>query len=81
MLSAPTVSIHRLLSMSSGNVSLLERFAAAAYVIHVIDESLLRGSFGQKVRQHWPEYSWTKFLWFNTGYFVIMIGSVVGSQR
>lgn len=23
------------------------------------------------------EYSWTKFFWFNTGYFVIMIASVV----
>jgi uncharacterized protein with HXXEE motif len=53
-------------------------FMVAAYVIHVIDESLLGGSFVEKVRQHWwPEYSWTKFFWFNTGYFVIMIASVV----
>jgi hypothetical protein len=38
----------------------------------------LGGSFVEKVRQHWwPQYSWTKFFWFNTGYFVIMIASVV----
>jgi hypothetical protein len=53
-------------------------FTVAAYVVHVLDESLLGGSFVEKVRQHWwPEYSWTKFFWFNTGYFVLMIGSVV----
>jgi hypothetical protein len=53
-------------------------FLVAAYVIHVIDESLLGGSFVEKVRQHWwPEYSWTKFFWFNTGYFAVMIASVI----
>jgi hypothetical protein len=53
-------------------------FMVAAYVIHVIDESLLGGSFVEKVRQHWwPQYSWRRFSWFNTGYFVIMIASVV----
>lgn len=50
----------------------------AAYIIHVIDESLLGGSFVEKVQEHWwPEYSWTKFFWFNAGYFAIMIASVV----
>ncbi len=49
-----------------------------AYVIHVIDESLLGGSFVEKVQLHWwPEYSWKKFFWFNTAYFVVMISSVV----
>ena len=53
-------------------------FMVAAYVIHVLDESLLGGSFVEKVREHWwPEYSWTKFFWFNAGYFGIMIASVV----
>jgi hypothetical protein len=53
-------------------------FMVAAYVIHVLDESLLGGSFVDKVRQHWwPEYSWTKFFWFNAAYFAIMIGSVI----
>ena len=50
----------------------------AVYVIHVLDESLLGGSFVEKVREHWwPDYSWTKFFWFNAAYFVIMIASVV----
>ncbi len=53
-------------------------FMVAAYVIHVLDESLLGGSFVEKVRQHWwPQYSWTKFFWFNAGYFAIMIASVI----
>jgi hypothetical protein len=53
-------------------------FTVAAYVVHVIDESLLGGSFVEKVRQHWwPEYSWTKFFWFNSAYFIVMMASVV----
>jgi hypothetical protein len=53
-------------------------FMVAAYVVHVLDESLLGGSFVEKVQKHWwPQYSWTKFFWFNTGYFAIMIASVV----
>jgi hypothetical protein len=53
-------------------------FMVAAYVIHVLDESLLGGSFVENVRQHWwPQYSWTKFFWFNAGYFAIMIASVI----
>lgn len=53
-------------------------FMVVAYVIHVLDESLLGGSFVEKIRQHWwPQYSWTKFFWFNAGYFAIMIASVV----
>lgn len=53
-------------------------FMIAAYVIHVIDESLLGGNFVRKVQQHWwPEYSWEKFFWFNAAYFVLMIASVV----
>lgn len=53
-------------------------FMVTAYVVHVLDESLLGGSFVEKVRQHWwPEYSWSKFFWFNTGYFALMIASIV----
>jgi hypothetical protein len=34
----------------------------AVYVVHVLDESLLGGSFVEKVREHWwPEYSWRRF--------------------
>jgi hypothetical protein len=53
-------------------------FMVLAYVVHVLDESLLGGSFVEKVQQHWwPEYSWTKFFWFNAGYFAIMITTVL----
>lgn len=53
-------------------------FMVAAYVIHVIDESLLGGSFVEKVRQHWwPEYSGTKFFWFNAAFFAVMISVVM----
>ena len=50
----------------------------AAYVIHVLDESLLGGSFVEKVKEHWwPDYSWTKFFWFNAAYFLTMIASII----
>jgi hypothetical protein len=53
-------------------------FTVASYVVHCIDESLLGGSFVEKVRQHWwPEYSWTKFFWFNVAYFVVIIASII----
>src|SRR6516225_6030581 len=53
-------------------------FTVAVYVIHCVDESLLGGNFVEKVRQHgWPEYSWTKFFWFNAAYFVVMIASII----
>lgn len=54
----------------------------AGYVIHIMDESLLGGSFVEKVRAHWwPEYSWRKFFWFNAGYLVVMGGSIVLYDR
>jgi hypothetical protein len=54
----------------------------AAYVIHVLDESLLGGSFVEKVREHWwPQYSWRKFFWLNAAYFVVMFASVVVFDR
>jgi hypothetical protein len=53
-------------------------FTVATYVVHVIDESLMGGSFIEKVREHWgPACSWTKFFWLNAGYFILMIASVV----
>jgi hypothetical protein len=53
-------------------------FMVAAYVVHVLDESLLGGSFVEKVRQHWwPQYTWRMFFWFNAAYFVVMIASVI----
>jgi hypothetical protein len=54
----------------------------AFYVIHILDESLLGGSFVEKVRQHWwPQYSWRKFFWFNAAYLLIMGGSIVFYDR
>jgi hypothetical protein len=50
----------------------------AAYVVHILDESLLGGSFVEKVRQHWwPQYSWRKFFWFNAAYLTVMAASIV----
>jgi hypothetical protein len=52
------------------------------YVIHILDESLLGGSFVQKVQEHWwPEYSWRKFTWFNAAYLCIMSGSIALYDR
>jgi ABC-type phosphate/phosphonate transport system permease subunit len=53
-----------------------------AYVVHILDESLLGGSFVEKVREHWwPKYSWRKFFWFNAGYLFIMSSSIVSYDR
>ena len=47
-------------------------------LIHVIDESLLGGSFVEKVREHWwPQTPGTNFSGLNTAYFAVMIASVV----
>jgi hypothetical protein len=57
-------------------------FMLAAYVVHILDESLLGGSFVEKVQEHWwPGYSWRKFFWFNTGYLFIMSASIILYDR
>jgi len=57
-------------------------FMLAAYVVHIIDESLLGGSFVEKVQQHWwPQYSWHKFFWFNASYLTLMAASIVLYDR
>ena len=57
-------------------------FMLAAYVVHIIDESLLGGSFVAKVQQHWwPQYSWRKFFWFNAAYLTLMATSIVLYDR
>jgi hypothetical protein len=39
----------------------------AAYVIHILEESVLGENFVDKVRNNFiPFYDWTKFFWFNT---------------
>jgi hypothetical protein len=38
----------------------------AAYVIHILEESVLGENFVDKVRKNFiPFYDWTKFFWFN----------------
>lgn len=57
-------------------------FMLCTYVVHILDESLLGGSFVEKVRQHWwQQYSWRKFFWFNAAYLLIMGGSIVLYDR
>ena len=57
-------------------------FMLVAYVVHIIDESLLGGSFVEKVREHWwPKYSWRKFFWLNTGYLLLMFASILLYDR
>ena len=57
-------------------------FMLAAYVVHIIDESLLGGSFVEKVQQHWwRQYSWRKFFWFNAAYLTMMTASIVLYDR
>ena len=52
------------------------------YMLHILDESLLGGSFVEKVQEHWwPQYSWQKFFWFNAAYLLIMSASIVLYDR
>ena len=53
-------------------------FMLVAYIVHIIDESVLGGSFVEKVREHWwPNYSCRKFFWFNAGYLLLMFVSIL----
>jgi hypothetical protein len=39
----------------------------AAYIVHILEGSILVEVFVEKVRKRfWPEYSWRKFFGFNT---------------
>lgn len=58
------------------------RFILDAYVIHILDESLLGGGSVEKVREHWwPQYSWRKLFWFNTAYLLMMAASIILYDR
>jgi hypothetical protein len=47
-------------------LSLLFWAFLAAYVVHILDESLLNGGFVQWIEHNfWPSYSWRMFFWFN----------------
>jgi hypothetical protein len=46
----------------------------AAYVIHIVDETLMGGGFVQKVREHWwPQYHSEMFFWFNAAVILVII--------
>lgn len=50
----------------------------AAYVIHILDESLLGETFVEMVRRNfWPAYEWKHFFGFNTLLMSIFILSIV----
>jgi len=50
----------------------------AAYIIHILDETLMNGGFTQKVKEHWwPEYHIEMFFWFNTCVILVIILSIV----
>lgn len=47
----------------------------AAYIVHLLDESLVNGGFVAWVRRNfWPDYSTRLFFWFNAGA-VVLIGA------
>jgi hypothetical protein len=49
-------------------LSLLFWTFLAAYIIHVLDESLMNGGFVQWIKAHfWSTYTWRMFFWFNAG--------------
>jgi hypothetical protein len=50
----------------------------AAYVVHILDETLMNGGFVARVREHWwPEYNARMFFWFNTGFMAIIVASIL----
>ena len=60
-----------IVTTNSGNlaipIELVFWGVVAAYVVHVLEESVLGEVFVEKVRKRfWPEYSWREFFGFNT---------------
>jgi len=52
-------------------LSLIFWAVLAAYIVHILDETLMGGGFVQKVRQHWwAEYHMEMFFWFNTAFII-----------
>jgi hypothetical protein len=50
----------------------------AAYVVHILDESMLgEGFVGMVRRNFWPEYEWKHFFGFNTMLMSLIIFSIV----
>ena len=64
--------------MMNDTVGLIFWGLVAAYVVHILDETLMNGGFVALVREHWwPEYNDRMFFWFNTGFMAVIIASVL----
>jgi hypothetical protein len=49
-----------------------------AYTIHILEESLLGEIFVEKMKRlYWPEYTWSKFIGFNTILMLLNISAIV----
>jgi hypothetical protein len=46
----------------------------AAYVIHLLDETLMNGGFVRWIQDnYWPDYHMSMFFWFNTGAVLLIV--------
>jgi len=53
----------------------------AAYVVHILEESLLGENFVEMVKKNfWPDYSWRHFGGFNTLLMLVSIFAVVAYE-
>jgi len=49
-----------------------------ALCIHVVEESTVGGGFiAEMQRSYWPEYTATRFFWFNAGILLLFTGSII----
>jgi hypothetical protein len=54
-------------------LSLLFWALLAAYIVHILDETLMNGGFVQWiVKNFWPSYTARMFFWFNAGAIVLI---------
>ncbi len=50
----------------------------AAYIVHIIDETLIGGGFVEKVREHWwPGYTARMFFFFNAAFLAITAACIL----
>ncbi len=73
-----TVAAARTSGTLSIPISLLFWAYVFAYVIHIVDESVLGENFVEMVRRHfWPDYGWKHFFGFNTLLMTLIVLSIV----
>lgn len=67
-----------LLTASRQGVEWKRACFVVAYVIHILEESVLPEVFVQKVKRlYWPAYGWTKFFRFNAVVLSLNIAAVI----